>query len=96
MSDIHQIIQRPIITERSTIEREERNIVTFEVDPRASKPQIKEAVEKLFAVSVLEVHTARVRGKNRRMGRNVGRKPLWKKARVRLAEGQSIEFFEGV
>ena len=96
MSDIHQIIQRPIITERSTIEREERNIVTFEVDPRASKPQIKEAVEKLFAVSVIEVHTARVRGKNRRMGRNVGRKPLWKKARVRLAEGQSIEFFEGV
>jgi large subunit ribosomal protein L23 len=96
MSDIHQIIQRPIITERSTIEREERNIVTFEVDPRASKPQIKEAVEKLFAVSVLEVHTARVRGKNRRMGRSTGRKPLWKKARVRLAEGQSIEFFEGV
>ncbi len=96
MSDIHQIIQRPIITERSTIEREERNIVTFEVDPRASKPQIKQAVEKLFAVSVVEVHTARVRGKNRRMGRNVGRKPLWKKARVRLAEGQSIEFFEGV
>lgn len=96
MSDIHQIIQRPIITERSTIEREERNIVTFEVDPRATKPQIKQAVEKLFAVSVLEVHTARIRGKNRRMGRNVGRKPLWKKARVRLAEGQNIEFFEGV
>ena len=96
MSDIHQIIQRPIITERSTIEREERNIVTFEVDPRASKPQIKEAVERLFAVSVLDVRTARIRGKNRRMGRNVGRKPLWKKARVRLAEGQSIEFFEGV
>ena len=96
MSDIHQIIQRPIITERSTIEREERNIVTFEVDPRATKPQIKQAVEKLFAVSVIEVHTARIRGKNRRMGRNVGRKPLWKKARVRLAEGQNIEFFEGV
>ena len=96
MSDIHQIIQRPIITERSTIEREERNIVTFEVDPRASKPQIKQAVEKLFAVSVIDVRTSRVRGKNRRMGRATGRKPLWKKARVRLAEGQNIEFFEGV
>jgi large subunit ribosomal protein L23 len=96
MSDIHQIIQRPIITERSTIEREERNIVTFQVDPRASKPQIKQAVETLFAVSVLDVRTSRVRGKNRRMGRNTGRKPLWKKARVRLAEGQNIEFFEGV
>jgi large subunit ribosomal protein L23 len=96
MSDIHEIIRRPIITERSTIEREERNIVTFQVDPRASKPQIKQAVEQLFAVSVLDVRTERVRGKNRRMGRDVGRKPLWKKARVRLAEGQNIEFFEGV
>ena len=96
MSDIHQIIQRPIITERSTIEREERNVVTFQVDPRASKPQIKQAVEQLFAVSVVEGRTARIRGKNRRMGRNVGRKPLWKKARVRLREGDNIEFFEGV
>ena len=96
MSDLYQIIQRPIITERSTIEREERNIVTFQVDPRATKPQIKQAVEQLFAVSVIDVRTERMRGKNRRMGREVGRKPLWKKARVRLAEGQNIEFFEGV
>lgn len=96
MKDIHQVIQRPIITEKSTIERELSNIVTFGVDPRATKPEIKHAVEKLFDVVVLEVRTARFRGKTRRFGRNVGRKPLWKKARVKLRDGDSIEFFEGV
>jgi len=96
MKDIHQVIQRPIITEKSTIERETGNVVTFGVDPRATKPEIKRAVEKLFDVVVLEVRTARFRGKTRRFGRSVGRKPLWKKARVKLRDGDSIEFFEGV
>ena len=96
MSDPRQIIRRPLITEKSTIERELGNIVTFQVAPRATKPQIKHAVETLFDVKVLQVRTARMRGKPRRMGRFVGHKPSWKKARVRLREGDNIEFFEGV
>jgi len=96
MKDLYQVIQRPIITEKSTIERETGNVVTFGVDPRATKVEIKQAVEKLFDVVVLEVRTARFRGKTRRFGRDLGRKPMWKKARVKLREGDSIEFFEGV
>ncbi len=91
-----QIIHKPIITEKSTIEREMYNIVSFAVDPRANKVEIKSAVETLFDVKVLEVRTSRVRGKTRRMGKHSGRRPDWKKARVQLREGDSIEFFEGV
>ena len=94
--DLRQIIQRPLITEKSTIEREFDNTVTFQVNPRANKVQIKEAVESLFDVKVIEVRTSRVRGKPKRMGRFVGHKPSWKKARVKLREGDNIEFFEGV
>ena len=90
------MIRKPLITEKSTIERELRNIVTFSVDLRATKMDIKRAVEELFSVKVLEVRTSRVRGKIRRMGRHVGQRPNWKKARVRLREGDAIEFFEGV
>jgi large subunit ribosomal protein L23 len=91
-----QIIHRPIITEKSTIEREMSNIVSFAVDPRSNKLEIKTAVEALFDVKVIEVRTSRVRGKMRRMGKHTGRRPDWKKARVQLREGDSIEFFEGV
>ncbi len=91
-----QVIRRPLITEKSTIERELQNIVTFEVDLRANKTEIRRAVEKLFDVQVLDVRTARVKGKKRRVGRNIGYRPNWKKARVRLREGDSIEFFEGI
>ena len=96
MSDPRQIIRRPIITEKSTIEREFDNIVTFRVDPRANKLEIKSAVEELFDVKVMEVRTSRVKGKPRRVGRYTGRRAAWKKARVKLREGDSIEFFEGV
>ena len=96
MSDLTQIIQKPLITEKSTIERELENIVTFRVDLKATKPQIKQAVEKLFAVKVIDVRTSRVHGKPRRVGRFEGHRPSWKKARVRLLEGDNIEFFEGV
>ncbi len=91
-----QIIQRPIITEKSTIEREMHNIVSFVVSPRANKLEIKSAVETLFDVKVIDVRTSRVHGKTRRMGKHAGRRPDWKKARVQLREGDSIEFFEGV
>ena len=91
-----QIIRRPLVTEKSTIERELENIVSFEVDLRANKLEIRRAVEKLFDVVVLRVRTAHVKGKKRRVGRNQGYRPDWKKARVKLREGDSIEFFEGV
>lgn len=93
---LYELIRRPVVTERSTIEREEGNVVTLSVDARASKPEIKRAVEELFDVQVEAVRTLRMPRKTRRVGRTMGRKPQWKKARVVLAEGQSIEFFEGV
>lgn len=96
MKILQQVIRKPLITEKSTLDRELRNVVTFSVDPRATKLDIKRAVEELFSVKVLEVRTSRVNGKTRRMGRHVGRRPNWKKARVRLGEGETIEFFEGV
>ena len=96
MSDPRQIIKRPLITEKSTIDREFHNIVTFAVDPRANKVEIKRAVENLFDVKVLEVRTSHVKGKKRRVGRFEGYKASWKKARVKLREGDNIEFFEGV
>jgi large subunit ribosomal protein L23 len=96
VKDPRKIIWRPLVTEKSTIERELSNIVTFAVAPGANKIEIKSAIESLFDVKVLEVRTLRVQGKLRRVGRNVGRKPSWKKARVRLQQGDTIEFFEGV
>lgn len=94
--NVHQVIRRPLITEKSNLCRELDNVVTFAVDPRASKHEIRRAVESLFDVVVLEVRTLRQPRKKRRVGRFQGTKPQWKKALVRLAQGQSIEFFEGV
>ena len=96
MKDLRQVIRRPVITEKSTIERETRNIVTFAVHLDANKHEIKRAVETLFDVKVERVRTSNVRGKMRRVGRKEGQRPSWKKARVQLRAGDSIEFFEGV
>jgi large subunit ribosomal protein L23 len=94
--NVYEVIQRPLVTEKSNVAREEHNVVTLAVDPRASKHDIRQAVEALFDVAVEEVHTMRQPRKTRRLGKTSGRKPEWKKAIVRLAEGHSIEFFEGV
>jgi large subunit ribosomal protein L23 len=94
--NLHDVIRRPLVTEKSTIAREEQNVVTFAVDPKATKHEIQRAVEELFRVKVLRVRTLRVHAKRRRVGKTSGRKAEWKKAIVKLAEGQSIEFFEGV
>jgi large subunit ribosomal protein L23 len=94
--NLHEIIRRPLVTEKSNIGREGTNIVTLAVDPRANKHEIGRAVEQLFNVNVLEVRTMRMPRKSRRVGKYAGRKAEWKKALVRLAEGQTIEFFEGV
>lgn len=93
---VHEVIRRPLVTEKSNIGREEQNLVTFAVHPRATKHDIRLAVEKLFHVHVERVHTMRQPRKTRRIGRHEGRRAEWKKAIVRLSEGQSIEFFEGV
>lgn len=89
------IIKRPMITEKSTIQKEESNQVTFEVDKRANKVEIRRAIEMIFKVSVQDVRTMRVTGKKRRRGRIEGKKRDWKKAVVTLAPGARIEFFEG-
>ena len=94
--NVHDVIKRPLITEKSTIGREEQNVATFVVDPDATKHDIRRAVEALFDVQVKDVHPMRQPRKTRRVGRKVGYRAEWKKAIVRLAEGQSIEFFEGV
>ncbi|MFP6564270.1 MAG: 50S ribosomal protein L23 [Myxococcota bacterium] len=92
----HDVIRRPLMTEKSTINREEGNVFTFAVDPRANKHDIRRAVESLFAVNVLEVRTMMQHRKKRRVGKHLGTRSEWKKAIVQVAEGQSIEFFEGV
>jgi large subunit ribosomal protein L23 len=94
--NLHDVIQRPIVTEKSSIAREEGNIATFRVDPAATKHEIQRAVEQLFEVKVATVRTMQQPGKKKRVGKNVGRKPAWKKAIVELAEGHTIEYFEGV
>jgi len=94
--NLHEVIQRPLVTEKSNIGRETQSLVTLAVDPRANKHDVRRAVEALFDVRVLGVRTMVMPRKTKRLGRFVGKKPRWKKAIVRLAEGQSIEFFEGV
>ena len=95
MSDLRSIILRPVISER-TMDLMQENKYTFEVDIKATKPQIREAVEQVFNVDVVKVNTMRVTGKVRRMGRSEGKRPDWKKAIVTVKEGQRIELFEGL
>ena len=90
MSIHHSIIRSPSITEKNTILREENKYV-FEVDIKAQKPQIKRAIEKLFGVTVESVNTMIVKGKEKRMGKFAGYKSDWKKAIVKIAEGQTID-----
>jgi large subunit ribosomal protein L23 len=93
----NQIIRRPLVTEKSTIQREEENVLAFEVDGKANKIQVKNAVEELFKVKVEDVRIFNVRGKMRRMGRWEGKKRDWRKAYVRLKAGEKApEFVEGV
>jgi large subunit ribosomal protein L23 len=92
-----EVIRRPLITEKSTVLRDDKNIIAFEVHRDANKIEVKRAVEAQFKVKVADVRIARVHGKVRRQGRFSGRRPDWKKAYVRLAEGEKqIEFFEGM
>jgi len=94
--DIYQVIREPHITEKSNIQKEAYNQVTFKVHKDANKIEIRRAVEELLKVKVVDVKVMNVRGKRRRMGRNIGKRPDWKKAIVKLAPGENIEFFEGM
>ncbi|MBP1765409.1 MAG: Ribosomal protein [Firmicutes bacterium] len=95
MSDFHDILIRPLITEKATDFMQEDKY-TFVVPLKANKVEIRQAVEHVFKVKVLAVNTIRVMGKTKRMGRTEGKRPDYKKAIVKLAPGQRIEFFEGV
>lgn len=93
---LYEILKRPLITEKSTIQKELKNQLTFEVNRKANKVEIRRAVEKVFNVTVLEVRTIQVKGKTKRFGRIPGKRRDWKKAVVTLAPGEHVEFFEGV
>jgi large subunit ribosomal protein L23 len=93
---IHDVIRRPLITEKTTLQRETHNVYAFEVALGANKIEIARAVEAQFGVKVAQVRLCRMHGKLRRQGRYFGRRSDWKKAYVRLKEGEkTIEFFEG-
>ena len=92
----YEIIKRPLITEKTTIQKEEHNKFTCEVDGSANRVEIKRAVEKIFNVRVASVRTMQVQGKVKRRGRILGKRKNWKKAIVTLMAGERIEFFEGV
>ena len=94
MKSIYDVIRRPIITEKTTAQKDVENQVVFEVDKRANKFEIREAVEKLFKVQVDSVNTVVMPGKPKRFGRVFGRRPSWKKAVVTLKEGENLDFFE--
>ena len=89
------VVKRPLITEKSERGREVAQQYAFEVHRDATKIQVKNAVEKLFGVHVTGIRTSINRGKNKRVGRNIGRRPNWKKAVVTLREGETIALFEG-
>ncbi len=95
MTNPRDILIRPIVTEKTTNMMQE-NKYTFLVPLKANKIEIRQAVEQIFKVKVLDVNTIRVMGKTKRMGRTQGKRPDYKKAIVKLAPGQNIEFFEGV
>jgi large subunit ribosomal protein L23 len=96
MRDPGDVIIRPVVTEASAMLQEERQTYTFIVARDANKIEIRHAVQTLFNVTVEDVRTANYPGKVRRVGRSIGRKPGYKKAVVKLVEGDSIDVYEGV
>jgi large subunit ribosomal protein L23 len=96
MRDPSDVIIRPVVTEASAMLQEERQTYTFIVAKEANKLEIRNAVQQLFNVTVQDVRTANYPGKVRRVGRSIGRKSGYKKALVKLVEGDSIDVYEGV
>jgi large subunit ribosomal protein L23 len=95
MPSTYRTIVRPLVTEQTSAAFQERGEYTFEVHPQATKPSIKAAIQSLFGVSVVGIWTSQQRGKKRRVGSTSGLRPRWKKAIVKLKDGDAIEIFEG-
>ena len=96
MKDPRSIIRRALITEKGSQLRETQNRFYFQVHPDANKLEIRQAIETIFKVDVVEVRTMNVHGKPKRQGRWEGRRSSWKKAIVKLKEGQAIELFDTI
>lgn len=92
----YDILRGPVVTEKTTLQKELHNQITFRVDKRANRVEIKDAIEKAFNTQVKQVRTVQVKGKVKQRGRIVGKRNDWKKAIVTLMPGQRIDFFEGV
>jgi large subunit ribosomal protein L23 len=94
MAEMHDILLRPLVTEKAATGEAAENTYVFEVGETANKHEIKDAIERFFNVKVQDVRTVRVRGKFKRFGRHYGRRSDWKKAYVKLASGHTLNFFE--
>ena len=92
---VEQVLIKPLLTEKSSVETENTNRYVFKVQRKANKYQIKDAVEKMFDVKVLDVRTAVLPGKIKRAGRSIKKTSSWKKAYVKVQDGQKIELFKG-
>jgi len=92
----YDILRGPVVTEKTTLQKEMFNQVTFKVAKDANRVEIKNAVEKAFNAQVKQVRTVQVKGKIKQRGRIIGKRKDWKKAIVTLMPGQRIDFFEGV
>jgi large subunit ribosomal protein L23 len=90
------IIKRPVVSEKSTMQKEVSNQISFEVDRKANRIEIKKAIQSLFSVQVDGVRTLQIKGKYKKRGRIIGKRKDWKKAIVTLKPGERIEFFEGI
>lgn len=92
----YDIIKRPLITEKTSIQKEVSNQLSFEVERKSNRVEIKRSIEKIFNVKVIGLQTMQVKGKKKRRGRIIGKRRDWKKAIVTLGPGERIDFFEGV
>jgi large subunit ribosomal protein L23 len=96
MINYYDMIIKPVVTEKTTEQKEGNNQITFEVKPRANRIEIKRAIENIFNIKVEAVRTMNIKGKVKRRGRVIGKRKNWKKAIVTLMPGQRIDFFDGV
>lgn len=92
--NIYDVIKKPLITEKTTVEKDDKNVLAFVVNGAANKIEIKAAVEKLFNAKVDAVNTVNVAGKTKRTAKGIGKRSNWKKAYVTLTEGSNVDFFE--
>ena len=92
--NIYDVIKKPLVTEKTTVEKDTKNVLAFEVNRAANKIEIKAAVEQLFNTQVAEVNTVNVAGKTKRTAKGIGKRSNWKKAYVTLKEGSNVDFFE--